>query len=233
MTSMPRMTKKNLFYRSKDWQTFRKIKIAENISANGGILTCDYCHKPIVDTHACHIHHITELTDENVDDKLIALSSANTLCLHHECHNAVHRRYTGTPSRKLRKVYLIYGAPCSGKEDYVKTHAERGDLVVSIDRITECVSATKQASKDLDPILFKIRTTILDCIKRRIGKWTTAWIVDSAPSRARREEICKQYNAEPVFIDSTIEECLQRRKDEGRDEVVDEYITRWFKEYRP
>ena len=226
------MSKKSNFYKSEAWRNFRLIRIAENTSANNGILTCDYCHKPIVDTTACHIHHITELTEDNVSDPTIALSSKNTMCLHHECHNSVHHRYIGTPSRDLRKVFLVYGAPCSGKEEYVKSHCGDGDLVISIDRITECISATGKPSPEIDPIIFKVRATLLESVRRRIGRWKTAWIIDSAPSKARRSELCRQYRADPIYIESTEEECLKKRKADGRPEAVDTYIRQWFKDYK-
>ena len=219
------MTKRDAFYKSDKWRIFRQIRIDENLQQNGGVLTCEYCHKPISDQSKCHIHHKIELTDENVIDPTISLSSDNTMVLHHECHNAIHHRYTGTLSQKLRKVFLVYGPPCAGKDAYVRDHAEKGDIILSMDRLSQAVG-------QCDPVLFKMRAVLFDCIKRRVGNWQTAWIVESAPSRAKREELCRVYGAEHVYIEATEAECLQRRKDEKRPEKLDEYIREWFERYR-
>ena len=224
------MSKKEAFYTSDQWRKFRLIRIDENIRDHDGVLTCEYCKQPINDASKCHIHHKIELNEDNVCDPLIALSSENTMCLHHECHNIIHSRYTGTPN--MRKVYLVYGAPCSEKEEYVDQHAKQGDLIVSIDRITKAIAGQGIPSHMIDPVIFKIRSALLDCIRRRIGTWSTAWIIEGAPSRAKRAELCRVYHAEPVYIESTQEDCLQRRKESHLPEKMDEYIIKWFEEFK-
>lgn len=224
------MSKKEAFYTSDQWRKFRLIRMDENIKYHDGVLTCEYCNHPITDVSKCHIHHKIELNEDNVDDPLIALSSENTMCLHHECHNIIHSRYTGTTN--MRKVYLVYGAPCSLKEDYVDQHAKQGDLIVSIDRITEAIAGQGIPSHLIDSVIFKVRSTLLDCIRRRIGTWSTAWIVEGTPSRAKREEISRVYRADQVYIESTQDECLQRRKEKHLPDTIDEYIIKWFNEFK-
>ena len=224
------MSKKEAFYTSDRWKKFRLIRMDENIKYHDGVLTCEFCNRPITEVTKCHIHHKIELTEDNVGDPLIALSSENTMCLHHECHNIIHSRYTGTPN--MRKVYLVYGAPCSEKEDYVDKNAKQGDLIVSIDRITEAIAGQGIPSHLIDPVIFKVRSTLLDCIKRKIGTWSTAWIIESAPSRAKREELCRVFRADQVYIESTQEECLQRRKEKHLPDTIDEYIIKWFNEFK-
>ncbi len=219
------------FYKSDKWQKFRQLRIAKNINENHGVLVCEHCHKPIQTERDCEVHHVEHLTEENVDNGELSLSVENTMCVHHKCHNQLHRRYNGQKAEK--QVFLVYGPPFAGKESYVQAHASPTDLVVSMDRIQGMISSQGIPSKSLDKIAFQVRSTLFDCIRRRIGQWDTAWIIQTAPSRQKRVEMCREFKAEPIYIESTLESCLRRRQEQGMSSEYDTFIRSWFKDYKP
>lgn len=68
------------FYVSWKWRKFRKIRLA----MAGGL--CEECKAKGKVVPAEEVHHIVELTAQNVTDPRISLSVGNTTCLCAECH---------------------------------------------------------------------------------------------------------------------------------------------------
>ena len=73
-------------------------------------------------------------------------------------------------------------------------------------------------------------------VKTRAGKWGRAWIIEGGARKAERERRIKSLGAEPIFIDTDKETCLNRlANDEKRIKYVDEwttYIEQYFNEYQ-
>lgn len=223
------------FYRSKEWRKLLSVLKNERQNEEGQII-CEYCNKPIVKAYDMIGHHKIELTEENVNDFEISLSPDNIAFVHHSCHNRIHNKLNS--SNAYRKVYLVYGAPLSGKSSWIKENMMEGDLVVDMNSIWQCVSNCEKyiKPKRLNAIVFKMRDTLLDSVKYRLGKWKTAYIVGGYALTAERERLCREMGAEEVFIDTPKEECLRRLEaDEVRSnlEGYRGYIERWFEEYTP
>ncbi len=223
------------FYRSKEWEDFRKVVIAERVRDDGFIYD-EYTNKPIVKAYDIILHHKEELTEENVHDYNISLNPDNIMIVSHKSHNIIHNKLNS--SNAYRKVYLVYGAPLSGKSSWIKENMMEGDLVVDMDSIWQCVSNCEKyiKPKRLNAIVFKMRDTLLDSVKYRLGKWKTAYIVGGYALTAERERLCREMGAEEIFIDTPKEECLRRLEaDEVRSNLEDyrNYIERWFEEYTP
>lgn len=221
------------FYRSKEWADFRKIVIAERIREDGFIYD-EYTNKPIVKAYDIILHHKEELTEENVFDYNISLNPDNIMIVSHKSHNLIHNKLNSS----CRKVYLVYGAPLSGKTSWVKDNMVEGDLVVDMDSIWQCVSGLERYSKPkrLNAVVFKLRDTLLDAVKYRLGKWKTAYIIGGYPLTAERKRLCREMGAEEVLIDTPKEECLRRLEaDEvrGRLEEYKGFIEEWFERYTP
>lgn len=219
------------FYRSKEWADFRKIVIAERIREDGFIYD-EYTNKPIVKAYDIILHHKEELTEENVFDYNISLNPDNIMIVSHKSHNLIHNKLNSS----CRKVYLVYGAPLSGKTSWVKDNMIEGDLVVDMDSIWQCVSGLERYSKPkrLNAVVFKLRDALLDSVKYRLGKWKTAYIIGGYPLTAERERLCREMGAEEVLIDTPKEECLRRLEaDEvrGRLEEYKGFIEEWFERY--
>lgn len=72
------------FYTGTAWRNCRASFIARRISIDGGL--CQRCRQRL----GYIVHHMVELTPENITDADIALNQANLEYLCHECHNAEH-----------------------------------------------------------------------------------------------------------------------------------------------
>ena len=216
------------FYRSKEWRKLLECIKDERIN-DEGVLICEYCGKPIVRAYDVIGHHKIELTEENVNDYDISLNPQNIMLCHHSCHNRIHNKL----GYANREVYLIYGAPLSGKSTWVKESMSAGDLVIDIDSIWQCISNLSRYEKParLKSIVFKVRDTLLDTVKYRLGKWNNAYIIGGYPLQSERERLIKELGAREVYIDATKEECIERLKAAGDGRNVEEwtgYIDRWF-----
>lgn len=221
------------FYQSKEWDKFRKIVIAERLNEEG-LIICEHCKKPIIRSYDIIAHHIEELTEENVNDVTISMNPDNIKLVHHVCHNKIHHKF----QYNHKKIYLVYGSPFSGKNSYVNEIRNKGDLVVDMNSIWECVSGAERYEKDgrLNACVFAVRDTLLDCIKYRKGKWTTAFVIGGYPLISERERLCRELGAEEIFVDSTLEECLERLEmceDARKGNEWEKFILDWFEKYTP
>lgn len=219
------------FYRSREWENLCKQIKQERVNEDGQII-CAYCGKPIVRAYDCICHHKKYLTEENVNDFTISLNPANIDLVHHRCHNYIHDKL----GYSRREVFLVYGAPLSGKTTFVKNNMSEGDLVLDIDNIWECISGQERYIKpyQLKPIVFKMRDVILDAIKYRLGRWNNAYIIGSYVYQSERERLCKELGAREIFINTPKEECINRLLISGDNRDIEEwkkYIDEWFEKY--
>jgi predicted kinase len=209
------------FYRSKEWCSFRELLINERINENGEVI-CARCGKPIYKRYDIIGHHVTELTEDNVNDASVSLNPDNVVLIHFGCHNKEHQRYDGF----RQYVYLVYGAPCSGKTTYVQQNAFDDDLILDLDRIWESICKQDRYHKPnrLKPVAFAIRDTILQQIKMRSGMWRNAYIIGGYPLRSDRDRLCELLRATPIYIEASKDECLARApSDEWK-----EFVEDWF-----
>lgn len=63
------------FYQSKAW------RVARGIALRRDNFTCQHCYG-----RAEEVHHVIELTPDNINDPNIALNPDNLVCLCHDCH---------------------------------------------------------------------------------------------------------------------------------------------------
>lgn len=222
------------FYNSKQWNDFRKVIIAQRSQKTNGNIVCEYCGKVISSFGEVEVDHIKELTKENVNDASISLNADNLKIACHACHNKKHGRFTSVN----KKVFLVYGAPFSGKNTYVKQNMYRGDLVVSMDKLFEAISFLPQYDKPslLLQNVFDLRNHLLDQIKTRYGKFKNAWIIGGYANKRDREHLARELGAELIYIQVTKQECLQRLEhctDERQYQKVEyrKYIEKWFENF--
>lgn len=223
------------FYRSKEWIVFRKLIILERGPK------CEECGKKIVESKDIIIHHIIELTKENVNDTSISLNPDNVEIVCFDCHNKIHKRFGygyNAPKKIDRGIYIVYGAPCSGKTKYVLDNMERGDIVVDMDRLYQAVTLLPIYDKpnSLKQNVIAIRNQIIDNIKTRYGRFTSAWIIGGYADKYKREKLATDLGAELIYIQADKEDCLYRLKytNDYRQEHYEEwkgYIDKWFMSY--
>ena len=217
------------FYASDAWQAFRAMVIAER-----GMI-CQHCGQLIAQLYDLTIHHIVELTPENVNDVMISLNPDNVLIVHHDCHNQIHKRFGY--GRGTKQVYLVYGAPLSGKTTLVRQQMTRGDLIVDMNELYAAVSLLPSFDKP-DGLLTNVMglyNGLIDNIKTRYGKWNNAWVIGGYPEKFKREKLADALGAELVFCDVTKELCIDRlfndpeRKYRTKEWAA--YIEDWFDRY--
>ena len=223
------------FYTSDLWRKFRKNLILERINKSDGLIYDEFSGKPILNTYDIVLHHIQPLTMQNVNDFTISLNPDNIMIVTHKSHNEIHKRFGYCTQQK---VYYVYGAPCSGKNTFVNESKGNSDIIVDIDNIWECITGGERYYKPqaLKTNAFIMRDCLLDMVKTRAGKWERAWIIEGGARKAERDRKIKVLGAEPIFIDTDKETCLNRlANDEKRIKYVDEwttYIEQYFNEYQ-
>ena len=216
------------FYRSSEWRKLLMCIKDERLNEDG-LLICEHCGKPIVRAYDVIGHHKIELTEENVNDYDISLNPQNIELVHHKCHNLIHNKL----GYSQREVFLVYGPPLAGKSSWVKENQSAGDLVIDIDSIWQCVSNLSRYEKParLKSVVFKVRDSLLDSVKYRLGKWNNAYVIGGYPLESERERLIKELGAREVFIEASKDECMRRLKeaDDGRNfDEWSAYIDRWF-----
>lgn len=175
-------------------------------------------------------HHIIELTLANIDDVNITLNPENIKVVCHGCHNKEHRRFSGKVNKK---VYLVYGAPCSGKTSYVNQVATRYDLIVDLDKIHQsiCTCAMFDKPEATKKLAYDIRDLLIDAIKVRKGDWENAYVIGTYPKRSERERLISELGAEPIYIASTKDECINRIQKSEERLAVKEEVIKWIEKY--
>lgn len=211
------------FYRSPEWETFRKSLMLERVDANGDVV-CEHCNKPIVKAYDCIGHHKTPLTEGNVNDYDISLNPDNVALVHHKCHNEIHNRF-GTYTRH---IYIVYGSPCSGKTTFVNERALKDDLIIDIDRIFEAINNGR--SNRLYDNVMQVYRLLVDMVKTRNGKWVNAYIIRGFPLKGERERLAAMLDAELVYIDTDKQTCLERAYKRAPD--YEKFVFDWWQKFQ-
>lgn len=233
---MRTFTSLSQFYTSDEWRGFRASLLSERVNPNDGILYDEHNGKPLLNSYDIVAHHKIPLTMQNVNDYSISLNPENIMLVSHRSHNEIHARYGFAT---LKKVYYVYGAPCSGKSTFVHESKGNSDLVLDIDLIWQAVTggALYEKPDALKAAVFALRDTLLDIVKTRMGKWERAWVIEGGANKADRERRINALGAEDIFIQCDKETCLQRLASDNTRELVREqwrgYIDDWFNRYQP
>lgn len=214
------------FYKSTQWENLLEQLKLERVNEDGKLI-CEHCGKPIVKKYDCIGHHKIELTDANVNRYDVSLNPDNIALIHHRCHNLIHERFEGN---KAKRVYIVYGSPCSGKSTWVNDVATKDDIVLDMDKIWECVSVCDKYHKPnrLKSNVFGIRDCLLDQIRTRTGQWRTAYVIGTYPLLMDRVRLSDRLGAELIYIECDKQTCLDRCvNDEWK-----QYVNEWFEMYQ-
>ena len=74
------------FYKSKKWQRIRALVWARDKGL------CQRCREQGILKAGDTVHHIVELTPENINDESVSLNPDNLMTLCRDCHAAVHKK---------------------------------------------------------------------------------------------------------------------------------------------
>lgn len=231
------------FYNSKDWRACRDLYVQKRIKVDGG--KCEKCREQI----GSEVHHIAPINLNNINDARVTLNHDNLTLLCRDCHFKVHREmilesqqrdkyervlhkgcyYDDNGQLKQMQVYIVWGAPWSGKLDRIQR--ERGDLIVNLDSIRWAIGS----DRNLLNLSLMIREYMFDLIEKRDESidCRNVWVVATLPRRADRRELAKRLNAKLIFCDVNMQSCVERmsRSDSKEKQVERAAIERWFEEY--
>lgn len=227
------------FYASDDWENCKAQVLRERLK--NGIVYCEHCGEVITksfnpkernNAEAMVFHHKIFLTVSNVNNAAISINPKNIDILHWRCHNVVHKRFTGQNTQPEKKVYLITGAPCSGKTTFARELMEDGDLIVDIDDIWQQLSGRPRYEKpnSLKPLVFATRKTQEEQVRMGAGTWRNAFVIRALPLAMDRKRTAEQLGAEIITIDTPQEECLERLRKNPQGRNIAEY-EKYIKEY--
>lgn len=212
------------FYNSKEWRALRDRLIVE---AN---FLCAECGESYLkDSTQLVGHHIKELTPANVQNPNVALNPANIKIICRKCHDKEHRRFEFGGEHD---VYIVYGAPCSGKSSYVNQVATFGDLIVDLDAIYQAISGCQlhYRPNNLKRNALDVRDCLIEQIRLRKGNWHDAYIIGGYPRKLQREQLATKLGAELVFIESSREQAKLNAQLFLGTQAQEwcEFIDRWF-----
>lgn len=228
-------TSLHAFYNSKEWRELRRLLIHERADPKDGVLYCQHSGKPLVLSYDIVAHHIKPLTLANVNDYSVSLNPENILLVSQKAHNEIHARFGYCAERK---VYVVWGSPCSGKTTFVNDIKGNSDLVVDMDNIWQCITGGARYEKPaaLKNNAFIVRDALYDSIKTRAGKWERAFIITGGAVQSERSRLIAALGAEDIFIDTDKETCLKRlASDDNRTATQktewENYIHEWWSKY--
>lgn len=221
------------FYNSDIWRGFRVQLINERTNADG-LLYDEYSGKPLMNSYDIVLHHKTPLTLDNVNDYNVSLNPDNIMIVSHRSHNEIHARFGFCAERK---VYYVYGAPCSGKTTFVNNVKGNSDIILDMDNIWECITGKRyEKPKALNANAFNIRDCIIDMIRTRAGKWERAYVIEGGARASDRKRRIELLGAEPIYIKADKQVCLKRLASDDKRTAEQkaqwqEYINEWFDNY--
>ena len=220
------------FYNSDVWRSLRLQLMSER--TKNGVLYDEFNGEPLTKSFDVIAHHKQEITLSNVNDFSISLNPDNIMLVSHRSHNEIHARY-GFSNNK--KVYYVYGAPCSGKTSFVLACKGNSDLIIDIDLIWQCLTGGAKYEKPdaLKSAVFSVRDLLFEKAKTRAGNWQRCYIIEGGASKTERERRIAALGAESVFVKATRAECINNlMQDEERANVREQwldYINKWFDTY--
>lgn len=220
------------FYNSDIWRGLR-LQIM-NDRAKNGVIYDEWNGQPIYKSFDVIAHHKTPVTLANVNDFSISLNPDNIMLVSHRSHNEIHARYGFTMNKK---IYYVYGAPCSGKTTFVQNVKGNSDFIIDIDLIWQAVTGGDLYHKPdaLKSVVFGVRDTMFEKAKTRAGNWERCYIIEGGAIKSERERRIAALGCEPIFIEATKEDCINNlMQDNKRNGVRDEwrqYIETWFEKY--
>lgn len=243
------------FYKSPAWQKARGAYIDEREAVDGGL--CELCQEE----PGTEVHHKIFLRPENIDDENITLNPENFMLLCFDCHQREHEaaRKIAMLNAKQRegkrgvlingsyyydddgniqpfRVYVVWGAPGSGKSTYVREHIQSGDIVIDLDLIGRALSLADKTDvpRNVERIAYDIRDYLYTRIADRTIDAKRVWVIAGLPKREHRQQVASLLNAELVFIEASFTDCYSRilhdseRKDKALQLAI---IEKWFRDY--
>ena len=237
---MTRWNSRHSFYTSDEWSNCKK-QVFEERKRDDGTILCKDCGKVLKafnpqgneNKNAIVFHHEIEITDKNMNDYDISLNPERITVLCWRCHNERHNRFIGN---RARSVYIVVGAPLSGKTTYVRENMRAGDLIYDFDSLYEALSGCERYVKP--KCLFPIVDAVARELKAQIKmmRQGTAWVIigKEGATQKQRQDLARELNGEVILMDCTKEECLRRLENDARGRDKHDwarFIEEWYSRF--
>lgn len=206
------------FYHSKEWERVRQAALLRD----NGMCQAEGCNRP-----AEEVHHIVPLTLYNIHDPDITLNLDRLVSLCRDCHFREHRKMIAQKFERRERVldkdgywfdedgmmrqmevYLVWGAPASGKTTYVQEHRESSDLVIDLDKIRWALGG----GRNLLELCLSVRDHLYQLIADRdqTVDCRHVWVIATLPRKKERRELVERLRAKEIHMDAGLEECKAR-----------------------
>lgn len=109
-------------------------------------------------------------------------------------------------------VYIVTGAPGSGKSYFVNQHAGEYDIVYDFDRIADALcpkSGVHGNRRFMMDLLMDIRKTVIRILSSGIGEWNNAYFITSSADPVQIRSWLKMMKAEEIHIDTPLDKCIE------------------------
>lgn len=195
---------------------------------------CVRCEKAGRTTAAQCVDHIEPVVDGQNDPLFWDPINHQSLCW--DCHTVkTQTEDRGHGRSKARGTAgvdgtLVYGAPCSGKNAYVKAHMAAGDIVLDVDALHTALTGlpTHDHEQTVLPFVYEARDAVRKKLEQ-IGFDRQVWVIANAPTVDQRQQwrhLCRREH----HVATSMAVCLNRAK-VGRPIEWQGYVRQWFEEF--
>ena len=131
---------------------------------------------------------------------------------------------------KNKNITIVSGAPCAGKNTYIKNNRSKGDIVWDFDAIHSALTEenSHQHIEKVRKYIFSMRNQFYKDLKTE--KELRVWIINSSPLKSVRENLAFDLDAEIIYIKRSQEDCLTVADDERPIEWKS-YINSYFEKF--
>lgn len=241
------------FYNSKEWKNLREVILKRDN------YICRICGRP-----AEEVHHIKFITPRSIDNPDVTMKEENLLSVCKDCHFKIHKEQKAANVARankrrtrhrwilnkdgtymddngvfqIRKVYLVYGAPCSGKTTFVQNHKEPHDIVIDLDAIIASLQGHDKRYIDNNVLFLAIdvRDFLYQLLSEKNKNFDchNVWVIGSYPTKKEREAAAKKLGAELIYVDATQAECEGRARSLNRfddEQYSIDIVNEWFRKF--
>lgn len=132
-------------------------------------------------------------------------------------------------------IYIVTGAPCSGKTTHVNQNANTGDIIIDMDRIA--LALLPEGAQDYDDTVRKIammarKAAVKEAAYQMQGeRRRNLWVIHTDPDSSQRMAY-RAMNARIIEIDPGRDVCLERLQKRSQQQqqiarpVIDEYYLK-------